>query len=237
MSYVDPKTCPNLPFRPLQPTRSGMFATVSDTGLTGYRRIAPPQKGLWSFQPKYDLYRVIINTGQNGAMFNTLGTMLPESGSGLYKEPLGRLCSMFPNEWIDGFIRVLKAGDTDVSYGQGAILVNDIFLPGIPFWERQGKLGTKIPELGICRQLPTRGLFKVPNFPEHVSLELWAALKEVQTRWSARGVNYYNGMVGKAVCGMYEPSQDGYTCGAWLSYPFTPVLSTVKQPELALAPA
>lgn len=234
MSYVDPKTCPALPFRPLQPVVSGMWAAPAENSPTGYRRIAPPQTGLWTMQPKYDLYRVIINTSDKGKIFNTLGLMLPESGSGLFKDQLNRLCSMFPNEWIDGFIRAIKSGD-NVSFGQGSILVNDIYLPGLPFWERQAKLSSKLEELGICRQIPHRGLFKIPNFPEHVGVELWAALQEVQNRWSRRGISYYNGVVAKSVLGEYDPRPDGYQCGSWIAYPFAPVLAlTPKQPELAL---
>ena len=242
MPYVDPRGCYQLPFAPLQPVPSGVFATPAENSPVGYRRIAPSQTGLWTLQPKYDMYRVIINTSGNGTIFNTLGLVMPESGSGLFKDALSGLCAAFPNEWMDCFIRALKSGDNP-NFGQGAILVNDIFLPGIQFWERQGKIGNKIPELGICRQLPHRQLYKVPNFPEHVGIELWAALKELQTKWSTRGTNYYTGIVAKSVTGMYEPREAGYQCGAWMSYPFSPTLSvvvkpvgTVKQPELALTP-
>ena len=236
MPYVDPKTCTNLPFRPLQPTPSGMFATVAENSPVGYRRIAPSLTGMWTLQPKYDLYRVIINTSGRGTIFNTVGLAMAESTSGIYKESLGRLRAAFPNEWIDAFIRVLRSGDTP-DFGQGAILVNDIVLPSMPFWERQGKLVSRIPELGICRQLPHRSLVKVPCFPEHVGLPLWAALKELQAKWTTRGVSLYTGMVGKCTYGTYTTSADGYTTGSWLSYPFSPVLSlTTTQPDLALTP-
>lgn len=236
MPYVNPRECTSLPFTPPQPLPSGLFAVPAENHPIGYRRIAPPQAGRWTLQPKYDLYRVIINTAGRGAMFNQVGLTMPEASSGLYKEQLRKLCALFPNEWIDAFIRNVREGD-NVEFGQGAILVNDIFLPGVPFWERQGKLGGKIHELGICRPLPHRELLKVPNFPEHISLELWAALKDVQASWSKRNIHMYNGIVAKAIASEYTPRDKGYTSGAWMSYPFSPVLTLTvvpNQSELAL---
>jgi hypothetical protein len=219
MPYADPKECTSLPFQLPEPVQSGVFAIPIENAPYGYRRIAPSQAGFWTFQPKYTLYRVAVNTAKR-SMFNKWGICMPEASSGLYQPQLKELSDMFPNCWLDAFIRVVRSGDTDMSYGQGSFLLNDIFKPELEFYERMALLSVKVKELGICRKLPHRSIYRVPNFPEHISLALWAALLEVDQNWKKKGAGMYSGVIGKASKSQYSPNERDMQSGCWIQYPF-----------------
>lgn len=197
----------------------------------GYTRIAPIQEGVWKSGPAYSdktFIRVVINTSKR-IMFNRIGVVLPQTVSLLFKPRMEKICDLFPNAWVTGFIR----GRTqDPAWGQGSILIDDLYDPDLNYEERQDKISNRVSELGICVKLPNTQLLKTPLFPEHITRALWAALNEVQKAWDEKNPDYYSGVTLNAVKGWYSPIQNNMRTGSRLHYQFNPALQlTVKTEE------
>lgn len=183
---------------------------------SGYRRYAPVQPGEWRLQPKYNRSVLCLcDVDSNRAFTQGLITCSPTWADAMM-DTLGNHAIPQQVRWIEG-LRLYQTGEMNTL--NGALIVADFVHESMPHSERRKLLEDIFPILGI-RQKPNMGeVYLVPEFTEHVSVDLWLALHAVNEEWET---NFYNGVIGKRNDALYHIQTDDQRKHSlsWLSYKF-----------------
>ena len=152
---------------------------------------ALPKHGLWSYEPKYNGWRVLVHT-PSGTLFNRRGERLSIAGE--FRAALLQLKET-SFEWLDA-----EALERRHGIGRGSLIVFDCILPG-SFQQRRQQLEAGF---GAASQLGAfetcgRDQVRLPSLSIK-PFELWTELQQANR---ILGCEFYEGAVAKRADSTY----------------------------------
>lgn len=168
----------------------------------GQLELAPPKRGIWFSEPKYNGWRALVHT-PTGAMWNRHGEPLTIQPA--FQEALDALRSMEIAEFLD-----CEALERRHAMSHGTLIVLDCVDSALPYEARRTRLEASLPVHDPAA--PPDLLMLVPSVPSDPSV-LYARLRDLNERF---GCAFYEGIVMKRAGRTYpvqrsSPSQ----CYPW----------------------
>lgn len=168
----------------------------------GQLELAPPKRGIWFSEPKYNGWRALVHT-PTGAMWNRHGESLTIQPA--FRDAIERMRDLGLPEFLD-----CEALERRHAMSHGTLLVLDYVDAAITYEARRQRLEAALPVHDPAA--PPDQLMLVPSVPSDPSV-LYARLRDLNERF---GCAFYEGIVMKRAGRTYpvqriSPSQ----CYPW----------------------
>lgn len=193
--------------------------TAADTA-SGIVRNAPYQMGEWRVQPSYERRLQCIIDLDTDTVWSSNHT--PVKVQGWNPELIITATKRFKRHpdirWLQCY-RIVAAEEGN--FLKFAIIINDFLNSEMVYAARRSVLESVYPQLGV-RTMPVSGeMFLVPEFPDEMDEDVWAALHLMNDEWKR---TFYDGLIlRQATARFYYQKNDSHqrTLRA-MHYPFRP---------------
>jgi len=180
----------------------------------GKLELAPPKRGVWFAEPKYNGWRVLTHA-PTGTCFNRHGAPLTidhEFATALTL--LRRYGEMLKIEWFD-----CEGLERRHTIGRGTLVVLDAIIPGSYIQRRKHLLASFGEPRSIHSKPPENAVILTPSFPATDAAATYENLRAINRKW---GCDFYEGVVMKRGDAEYPTQLRSATeeCRAWCKHRF-----------------
>jgi ATP-dependent DNA ligase len=161
----------------------------------GRLELAPPKRGLWYAEPKYNGWRVLAHAPSGMCFTRHLEPLSIAKEFAKALDLLHRAGELMGIEWFD-----CEGLERRHAIGRGTLVVLDAIISG-NYVQRRDRLVAGLGEpLSIESRLPEHAIALAPSFSANESLAIYQRLREINQLW---GCDFYEGVVMKKADSLY----------------------------------
>ena len=193
-----------------------MIATLPPTyparPISGGRlELAPPKRGDWYVEPKYNGWRVMVHP-PTGTCLNRHGEELSISDE--FRASLSQLRELpFPG-WLD-----CEGLERRHGVGRGSLIVFDVIVKGLGYEDRKQFINAYLPTLRHIEECADDSVYSAPFYYYDQAKALW---NQLQNQNKLVGCDFYEGLVAKRKGSEYPMQLDSpsHTTYHWMKHRF-----------------